>query len=66
MADKIYRIEKEDSWGSFFSGWYRYRMVSLYNGVKGPWQNSREQAVKDGETHQGIIEDLKKHGIELR
>jgi hypothetical protein len=37
---------------------YKYRYVSLYNGARGLWFATIEEAEKQGEQHQKIIETI--------
>jgi len=52
MEQNIYGIEKSPS---DYYGACQYRFYSLYNGTRGAWHYSKEEAIKNGETHQKTI-----------
>jgi hypothetical protein len=62
--DKLYGIEKQ---GPDYYGSYKYRYYSLVNGARGGWCYKEDDAVKEGEAHQKIIErELSFHNILFR
>jgi hypothetical protein len=52
---KLYEIEEKHETENNYN-YVEYRFLSLYNGMRGTWLASVEQAKEQGEKHQAIIE----------
>ena len=54
---KVYAIEESDLANSGGAEYFRFR--SLFNGAKGIWRKTKEEAIEDGEAHKKCILFLK-------
>lgn len=57
----VFTIESESRPRIANSGGYHdnvYRFASCYNGMRGPWRNTNEKAVEDGENHAAVLRSI--------